>query len=92
MFTVQSFLFKSNPEKYTLWWGVIVRVCVALTAVLHQEVGVIPGHTDNTIRLMQQDVGQHAPVAVHHYDLSICSTEQNLQKKQCRVTRRTEKI
>lgn len=61
-----------------LWWGVVVRVCVALTTVLDQETGVVPGHADDAIRLMQQNVGQHAPMAVHHYHLSICSTKQHL--------------
>lgn len=71
---------KSHPEELTLRWGVVVRVRVALTAVLHQETGIVPGHADDAIRLMQQNVGQHAPVAVHHYHLSICSTEQHLER------------
>lgn len=77
MFSCHEFfrLFKSNPEQLTLQWGVVVRVCVALTAVLHQETGVVPGHADDAIGLMQQNVGQHAPMAVHHYHLSICSTK-----------------
>ncbi len=76
----KSLLFKSNPEQLTLRWGVIVRVCVALTAVLHQETGIVPGHADDAIRLMQQNVGQHAPMAVHHYHLSIGSTKQHLER------------
>lgn len=71
---------KEPSEGLTLLWGVIVRVCVALTAVLDQETGVVPGHADNAIRLMQQNVGQHAPMAVHHYHLSICSTKQHLER------------
>lgn len=31
---------------------------------------------------MQQYMGQHAPVAVHHYHLSICSTKQHLAQVQ----------
>lgn len=71
---------KSDPKPLTLRWGVVIRVRVALTAVLHQEIGVVPGHADDAIRLMQQNVGQHAPMAVHHYHLSICSTKQHLEK------------
>lgn len=65
-----------------MWWGVVIRICVALTAVLYQEAGVVPGHADNTVGLMQQYMGQHAPVAVHHYHLSICSTKQHLAQVQ----------
>lgn len=72
-------LFRSNPEQLTLWWGVVVGVRVAPTAVLHQETGIVPGHADDAIRLMQQNMGQHAPMAVHHYHLSICSTKQHLE-------------
>lgn len=61
-----------------MWRGVVFSVRVALAAVLHQEAGVVPGHVDNTVRLMQQDVGQHASMTVHHYDLSICSAKQHL--------------
>ena len=63
----------------TLRWEIIVRVRVALAAVLHQEVGVVPGHADDAVRLVQQDVGQHAPVAVHHDHLAVRSTKQHLQ-------------
>lgn len=62
-------------KRFTLRWRIVIRVCVALTAVLYQETRIVPGHADNAIRLMQQNVGQHAPVAVHHYYLSICSTK-----------------
>lgn len=80
-------VFKSNPKEQTLRWGVVVRVRVALTAVLHQETGVVPGHADNAVRLMQQNMCQHAPMAVHHYHLSICSTKQHLKQKQQGVIR-----
>lgn len=61
--------------------GVVVRVGVALAAVLHQEAGIVPGHADDAVRLMQQNVGQHAPVAVHHDHLSIGGAKQHLERK-----------
>ncbi|TNN46543.1 hypothetical protein EYF80_043265 [Liparis tanakae] len=45
-----------------------------------KETGIVPGHADDAIRLVQQNVGQHAPVAVHHDHLSICSTKQHLER------------
>lgn len=36
----------NNP---TLRWGIVVGVCVALAAVLHQEAGVVPGHAKDAI-------------------------------------------
>lgn len=73
---VLSFFFNSKDKKQlTLWWRVVIRVRVTLTAVLHQKTGTVPGHADDAIRLMQQNVGQHATMAVHHYYLSICSAK-----------------
>lgn len=40
-------------EHSTLGGWVVIRVSVALTTVLHQEGGVVPGHTEDAIRLMQ---------------------------------------
>lgn len=31
---------------------------------------------------MEQNMGQHTPVAVHDYDLSICCAEQHLEGEQ----------
>lgn len=73
--------FRERSEKDTFGWSVIVRVCVTLTTVLHQEAGVVPRHADNPIRLMEQNMGQHTPMAVHDYDLSVCSTEQHLGRE-----------
>lgn len=63
----------------TLRWGVVICVCVTLCTVLHKEVWAVPGHTHNSIRLMQEDMGQHPPMAVHHNDLTIRSSKQYLQ-------------
>lgn len=65
-----------NP---TLWWGVVIRVCVALAAVLHQEAGVVPGHVEDAIWLMKEHVGQHSAMAVHDNNLSISSAKQYLK-------------
>lgn len=62
----------------TLRRGGVVGIGVALTAVLHLEAGKVPGHADDAVRFVQEDVGQHAPVAVHHYHLSVRSTKQHL--------------
>lgn len=68
-----------NP---TLWWGIVVGVCVALAAVLHQEAGVVPGHVEDAIWLVKEHVGQHSAVAVHDNNLSISSAKQYLKKPQ----------
>lgn len=59
---------------------VLIWVRVALCAVLHQEVGAVPGHADNPVRLVQQDVGEHSPVTVHHYHLAVGGPEQDLSR------------
>lgn len=61
--------------------GVVVRVGVALAAVLHQEGRVVPGHAEDAIRLVQQDVGQHPAMAVHDDHLSVGGAEQYLQQR-----------
>lgn len=63
----------------TLGRGVVVRVGVALTAVLHQEGRVVPGHAEDAIRLVQEDVGQHPAMAVHDDHLPISCAKQHLQ-------------
>lgn len=65
-------------QRATLGRGVVVRVGVALAAVLHQEGGVVPGHAEDAIGLVQQDVGQHPAVAVHDDHLPIGRAEQHL--------------
>lgn len=60
---------------------VFVGVRVALRAVLHQEIGAVPGHADNPVRLVQQDVGKHSPVTVHHYYLAVSRAEQDLGRR-----------
>lgn len=66
----------NNP---TLWWGIVVRVCVALAAVLHQEAGVVPGHAKDAIWLVKEHVGQHSAMAVHDDNLTISGAKQNLK-------------
>lgn len=61
-------------------WGGVVRVRVALAAVLHLEAGKVPRHADDAVRLVQKYVGQHAPVAVHHDHLSVRSAKQHLER------------
>lgn len=63
----------------TLWWGIVVRICVALTAVFHQEAGVVPGHAEDAIRLVKEHMGQHSPMAVHDNNLTISSAKENLK-------------
>lgn len=63
----------------TLWWGIVVRVCVALTAVLHQEARVVPGHAEDAIWFMKEHVGQHSAMAVHDDNLPISSAKQYLK-------------
>lgn len=65
----------------TLGRGVVVGVRVALTAVLHQEGGVVPGHAEDAVGLVQEDVRQHPAVAVHDDHLPIGSAEQHLQAR-----------
>lgn len=60
---------------------VFVGVRVALCAVLHQEIGAVPGHADNPVRLVQQDVGKHSSMTVHHYHLAVGRAEQDLGKR-----------
>lgn len=69
-------------------WGGVVRVRVALAAVLHLEAGKVPGHADDAVRLVQKDVGQHAPVAVHHDHLPVRSTKQHLERGKKRKERK----
>lgn len=68
-----------REDAATLLGGVVIRVGVALAAVLHQEVGVVPGHAHDAIRLVEQDVGQHAAVAVHDDHLTVRRAKQHLQ-------------
>ena len=67
-----------SHSRRTFGRGVVVRVCVALTAVLHQKVGVVPGHAHDAVRLVQKDMCQHSAVAVHHDHLSIRRAKQHL--------------
>lgn len=62
----------------TLGRGVVIRVGVALAAVLHQEGGVVPGHAEDAIRLVQEDVGQHPAMAVHDDHLPVSCAKQHL--------------
>lgn len=66
----------NNP---TLRWGIVVGVCVALAAVLHQEAGVVPGHAKDAIWLVKEHVGQHSAMAVHDDNLTISGAKQNLK-------------
>lgn len=36
-------------QTVTMTWGIVIRVCIALSAVLHQEVRAVPGHAHNAI-------------------------------------------
>lgn len=78
------------PQPATLGRGVVVRVGVALAAVLHQEGGVVPGHAEDAIGLVQQDVGQHPAMAVHDDHLPIGRAEQHLQARTRTTTVRQE--
>lgn len=69
------------PRAATLGRGVVVRVGVTLAAVLHQEGGVVPGHAEDAVRLVQEDVGQHPAVAVHDDHLPIGGAKQYLQQR-----------
>lgn len=66
-------------QRATLGRGVVVRVRVALAAVLHQEGRVVPGHAEDAVRLVQEDVRQHPAVAVHDDHLPVGRAEQHLQ-------------
>lgn len=70
-----------RPLLATLGRGVVVRVGVALAAVLHQEGGVVPGHAEDAVGLVQEDVGQHPAVAVHDDHLPVSRAEQHLQAR-----------
>ena len=44
------FFFVLALKQYvTLRWVIVIRVGVALCAVLHQETGTVPGHADDAI-------------------------------------------
>lgn len=66
-------------QRATLGRGVVVGVGVALAAVLHQEGGVVPGHAEDAVRLVQEDVGQHPAVAVHDDHLPVRRAKEDLQ-------------
>lgn len=68
-----------GEQRATLGRGVVVGVCVALAAVLHQEGRVVPGHAEDAVGLVQEDVRQHPAVAVHDDHLPVGRAEQHLQ-------------
>lgn len=70
---------EGRAQNTTLRWGIVIGVRVALAAVLHQEVGVVPGHAEDAIWLMKEHVGQHSAMAVHDDNLSISSAKEYLK-------------
>lgn len=57
---------------------VIIRVRVALAAVLHEKAGIIPRHAGDALGLMEQDMSQHPPVTVHDDHLPVRRAKQHL--------------